>query len=90
MEEVLAMFDPPGRIESTWGGRLEIMCSCLAKLKAGLPAAVESVYQGDRSLKEAAEQLDASPAAIGQRLSRARNLIRQCVELQLTKKGGRE
>jgi RNA polymerase sigma-70 factor (ECF subfamily) len=89
MEEVLEIFDSPasGAGESAWGDRLEVLRTCISKLKSGLQAAIECVYRGDCSLKEAARKLGASPAAIGQRISRARNLLRQCADLELRKKG---
>lgn len=87
MEEVLTAFDPSARGEESWGGNLEILRACIGKLKEGLRAAIESVYQRDQSLKEAGLELEASPVAVGQRLSRARNQIRKCVELQRQRNG---
>ncbi|MBT8037274.1 MAG: sigma-70 family RNA polymerase sigma factor [Verrucomicrobiae bacterium] len=85
MEEVLSIFDTPAGVEERWGGRLGVLRTCIGKLKSGLRAAIEAVYFGDHSLKEAAIELGASPAAVGKRLSRARALLKQCADLQLSK-----
>lgn len=80
MEEVFSMFDQPSTEADEWGGRLEVLRSCVRKLKGTLLPAIEAVYTRGLSLKEAAADLGASAEAIGQRLTRGRRLIRECVE----------
>lgn len=83
MEQVYTLFDAPDTGAGSWGERLEVVRDCMAKLKSKLRSAVESVYQRGRTLREAAAELEASTAAIGQRLTRARRLIRECTELNV-------
>ncbi len=76
MEEVYSLFDGG----DAWNGRMEVLRRCVAKLKEKLRSAIEAVYQRNRSLADAASELNSSAEAIGQRLTRARRLIRECVE----------
>jgi len=81
MEEVYTMFDRPEALGVQWGDRLDVVRACAAKLKLKLRQAIECVYQRGRTLQEAAGDLEVSAEAIGQRLTRARRLIRECVQL---------
>lgn len=80
MEEVFSMFDQPSAESDQWSGRLDAMRDCVTKLKGALRPAIEAVYTRGLSLKEAAADLGSSAEAIGQRLTRGRRLIRECVE----------
>lgn len=80
MEDVFALFDRPRSDAAGWGDRLEGIRNCLTRLSAPLREAVAQVYSEGRSLRDAAAALGASPAAVGQRLSRAREALRRCVE----------
>ena len=76
MEEIYTLFDVPYGLFD----RLEIVRTCVSKLKEKLRAAIECVYRRNCSLTEAATELSTTAAAVGQRLTRARRLIRKCVE----------
>ena len=79
MEEVYSLFDSPSEQGGGWADRLEILRGCVAKLKGALRPAIEAVYARGLSLKEAAADLGSSVEAIGQRLTRGRRLVRECV-----------
>lgn len=83
MDEVFALFDPGTTGEEPWKERLvRRLMQCIGKLTPSLRDAVERVYREGLSQREAAAVLASSPAAVAQRLSRARELIRACVQLQ--------
>ena len=86
MEQVFGLFDAPDASGSAWGERLEVVRACIGKLKSRLRSAVECVYQRGKSLQEASAELDCSAVAVGQRLTRARRLIRECAELNSKRK----
>jgi RNA polymerase sigma-70 factor (ECF subfamily) len=80
MEEVYAIFDGPAD-EEQWRERLQrLLRHCIERLSQHLKETVIRVYQEGLSLREAAVALKASSAAVAQRLSRARELIRKCVQ----------
>jgi RNA polymerase sigma-70 factor (ECF subfamily) len=87
MEEVYAVLDAPTVGRTRWSDRVALLRECAGRLSAHLRAAVEEVYQKGRSLKAAAEAQGASFEALAQRLSRARALIRECVERRLAQEG---
>lgn len=79
MEEVYAVFDSP-RDEKNWVEQLRSRVErCVERLTRNLHETVMRVYRDGLSLQETAAALETSPVAVAQRLSRARNLIRQCV-----------
>jgi RNA polymerase sigma-70 factor (ECF subfamily) len=81
MEGVYAIFDAPALGEESWRERIErLLRHCTEDLSQHLKNAVVRVYRDGMSLGEAAETLQASSAAVAQRLSRARKLLRLCVE----------
>jgi RNA polymerase sigma-70 factor (ECF subfamily) len=88
MEDVFALFDRPRSDGGAWSDRLEQVRECLRRLTGPLRDAVGQVYTEGRSLREAAAALGATPAAVGQRLSRAREAIRRCVEDKQDTTGG--
>jgi len=66
-----------------WESRKTALRDCIAQLSGHLKAAIENVYFGGNSLDESAEALNSSRAAVGQRLSRARNQLRDCISRKL-------
>ncbi len=80
IEQVYSLFDAPDESGGAWGERLQVVRDCIAKLKSKLRGAIESVYLRGNNLQEAALELESSSEAIGQRLSRARRLIRECAQ----------
>jgi RNA polymerase sigma-70 factor, ECF subfamily len=84
MDEVFALFDAveaPVPDDEPWQARLlRRVQDCLRQLAPAIQATIHAVYANGLSLRDAAQTLSASPAAIGQRLCRGRELIRQCVE----------
>jgi RNA polymerase sigma-70 factor (ECF subfamily) len=83
MEVVYAVFDAPLLGEETWRERMTRWTQhCVERLSVNLRTAVIHVYQEGMSLQSAAAAEKVSTAAIAKRLSRARDLIRQCVQQQ--------
>lgn len=81
MDEVFALFDPAGFAEESWKDQLlRWLSDCIARLSPPLREAIDRVYREGLSLREAATALSSSPAAVAQRVSRARDLIRLCVQ----------
>ena len=80
MEQVYTLFD-----ESTgpWEGRIAPVRRCVGQLSDQLKHAVVAVYGRGQTIRQAADGLGASSSAVAKRLSRARDLIRQCVERTL-------
>jgi RNA polymerase sigma-70 factor, ECF subfamily len=79
IEEVYALFDA-GPEGEEWAVRMRrLLQNCLERLSEKLRNAVERVYREELSLAEAGAALGASPAAVAQRLSRARESLRRCV-----------
>jgi RNA polymerase sigma-70 factor (ECF subfamily) len=62
-----------------WESRKLALRDCVALLRGHLKAAIDSVYFGGNSLDQSAGILKSTPAAIGQRLSRACTQIRECM-----------
>jgi RNA polymerase sigma-70 factor (ECF subfamily) len=83
MEEVYTLLDPPHADAVEWRERLELMRDCIGRLSEPLRLAVLEVYAQGLSLKQAAERLSASSLTVGKRLSRARDLIRECVQKRM-------
>lgn len=83
MEEVYRTLDTPLPGTETWQERLERWLQhCLGLLSARLKNAVERVYHDNLSLAQAAAVENASADAVAQRLTRARQLLRECVQKQ--------
>ena len=59
---------------------LRWLSECVAKLSPHLREAIDRVYREGLSLRDAARVLSSSSSAIAQRLSRAREMIRACVQ----------
>ena len=83
IEEVFSSIDRKQEEGDWWADRREAVRSCLGKLSDTLRQAVERIYHIGESLDEAAVSLGSGRAAIAQRVSRARKLIRSCVEMKL-------
>jgi RNA polymerase sigma-70 factor, ECF subfamily len=80
IEEVYALFDATPLGDESWAERMRrLLGQCLERLTENLYDAVVRVYRENLSLHEAAAALKVSHAAVAQRLSRARELLRQCV-----------
>ncbi|MBL8817839.1 MAG: sigma-70 family RNA polymerase sigma factor [Planctomyces sp.] len=81
MEETFMSFDLRKSSETSWKvdarRRLE---SCLSQLPDGLRSIVSLVYENGMELRSVCAQLQLSEAAAYQRLSRAREVLRQCVQ----------
>ena len=83
IDEVFEAMDRQKEESDWWEDRREILRQCIAQLSSSLRRAIERVYSEGETLDEAAATLSSTRLAIGQRLSRARNQIRQCVTLKL-------
>lgn len=83
IDEVFESIDRQGEEGDWWAGRREILNQCIKQLSENLRSAIQRVYSDGDTLDEAAAALGATRLAIGQRLSRARNQIRNCVALKL-------
>ncbi len=80
IEDVYILFDIPSLTEEPWQERIRrLLRRCVDRLSPPLHEAVVRVYQNGLSLRETAAACNATPAAVGQRLSRARELLRTCV-----------
>ncbi len=80
IDEVYSMFDMPVTGEENWQRRLARMLKqCVEQLSSHLHDSIIRVYREGLSLRDAALALNSSSAAVAQRLSRARGLIRKCV-----------
>ncbi|MBS0266668.1 MAG: sigma-70 family RNA polymerase sigma factor [Planctomycetes bacterium] len=85
LDEVFALFDSSATTTEPWRDRLlRLLESCLSKLPAGMRDVMDGVYRRGLTLGQAAQQFESTPAAIAQRVSRARGLIRECVQRQQT------
>lgn len=83
IDEVFESMDRnPAEID-WWEARKATLRDCVTLLSDHLKAAVNSVYFGGNSLDESAIMLKSSPLAVGQRLSRARTQIRECMGRKL-------
>ncbi len=86
IEEVYAVFDAPALGEEPYFERMQRWVRhCVGQLSQHLKDAIVRVYSENMSLRQAAAAENASSDAIAKRLSRARELIRQCVREQSEK-----
>lgn len=83
IDEVFDGLDRNPTESDWWEARKRALRECIALLSNHLKAAVESVYLVGNSLDQSAEALHSTPAAVGQRLSRARHQLRACMERKL-------
>jgi RNA polymerase sigma-70 factor (ECF subfamily) len=83
INEVFDSLDRNAGESNWWESRKLALRDCVSLLSGHLKAAVDSVYFGGNSLDESAASLNSSRAAVGQRLSRARNQIRECMDRKL-------
>ena len=79
MEDVYSVFDKPTTNGPNWSDRVAVVRQCVAKLSETLRKAMNQVYEQGHTLEQAAENLDSTFEAIGQRLTRARQQVRRCV-----------
>ena len=82
MEDVYQTFDQV-RIEDNWRDRIALIEKCVSQLNDQMRRTVELVYQFGMPLKAVATEMSTTIMAAGQRLSRARKLIRICVQRQM-------
>lgn len=86
IEEVYGVFDAAPFAEEQHHERMKRWVRhCIAQLSQHLKVAVMSVYSEGLSIRQAATAGNISSAAFAKRLSRARTLIRQCVQEQAEK-----
>lgn len=83
IDEVFDGLDRNPAESDWWEVRKAALRECVALLSGHLKAAVHSVYFGENSLDESAAALNSTRAAVGQRLSRARSQIRECMDRKL-------
>jgi RNA polymerase sigma factor (sigma-70 family) len=83
MEEVFGALDA-NRNPKSWQERLQVVANCVSRLPATFYDCCRLYYYDGKSMKEVAEILDTSLAAVLKRLERARVVITQCVEKQLS------
>lgn len=81
IEETFASFDRQRPSEQSWKDQARDRLSlCLNRLNDGLRSLLILVYEKGVELRTACRELQISEAAAYQRLSRARELLRQCVQ----------
>jgi RNA polymerase sigma-70 factor, ECF subfamily len=84
IEDVYGMFDPSALGEEQWPDRVRrLLRGCVGRLSRPLREAMARVYEEGMSLQAAAGALKSTRAAVAQRLSRARDLVRQCVQARM-------
>ncbi|MFM1996252.1 MAG: polymerase sigma-E factor [Planctomycetota bacterium] len=67
--------------------RLLALTNCLARLQPPQRGLLERAYQGVESIKDIAEELKISAAALTMRLQRIRHALLKCIELTLAGSG---
>lgn len=82
LEEVYMMFDKQKSDES-WNERLQHIRKCISKLNEPMRHVVELFYDAEMSLKSIADKMRINPMTVGQRLSRSRKIVRNCVSMRL-------
>lgn len=83
IEEVFGGFDRNPAEMDWWETRKLTLRDCVALLSSHLKDVIDSVYFNGNTLNESADALNSTRAAVGQRLSRARNQIRECMDRKL-------
>jgi|GEM_PF-2154276 len=82
VEDVFVIFDQHS-LTRDWGERVDILWECVGELKKPMQLVVRMFYQTGYSLKEIANRITINEATAGQRLKRARDMIRMCAERKL-------
>ena len=77
MEQVYHLFDDA---EGPWQNRTRRVRRCVARLNDNLRAVVVEIYGRAQTIRQTATRMGISLEAVAKRLSRARELIRECVE----------
>jgi len=77
MEQVYTLFD---EVQGPWDTRIQGVRRCVGQLNDNLRSAVVAVYGQGQTIREAAGRMGISFEAAAKRLSRARELVRDCVE----------
>lgn len=81
MESVYSSYDTPTAENPGWINRIARMRNCVQKLSEKLREAILAVYERERTIEQAARELDTSVDAMAQRLSRARILVARCTSM---------
>jgi RNA polymerase sigma-70 factor (ECF subfamily) len=79
-EEVIEMLIATAPEESFFESRLEMIRKCIEKLAPRAQEIVRLRYHGEHAPNEIARQLDWKPDAVNVALSKARVVLRECVE----------
>lgn len=82
LEEIYQMFDKQ-KSDEPWNDRLICIRKCISKLNEPMRRVVELFYDAEMSLKSIADRLKINQMTAGQRLSRSRKMVRNCVSIQL-------
>ncbi|MFO0976637.1 MAG: sigma-70 family RNA polymerase sigma factor [Planctomycetaceae bacterium] len=90
IEETFAAFDRQSSSGSWTDEARERLTNCLSRLNESLRRLVSLIYQGGVEFRAACAELQLSEAAAYQRLSRARELLRQCVQKTHSEAGSNE
>jgi len=86
VDDVYSLFDR-SKGDQSWLDRVDILKQCVAKLKEPMRVVIERFYGVGFSLGEIAGQLGLNAMTVGQRLSRSRKLIRECVDGRIRGEG---
>ena len=87
MEQVYHLFD---EATGPWEARIRRVRHCVGRLNEIHRSTVVAVYGGGQTIRQAASRMGLSFAAVAKRLSRARELIRECVERSMPNKEDQE
>ena len=77
MEQVYNLFDDA---TGPWETRIQSVRRCVSGLNENLRSAVGAIYGRGQTIRQAAGRMGISFDALAKRLSRARELVRECVE----------
>jgi RNA polymerase sigma-70 factor (ECF subfamily) len=87
MEEVYRSLDDPHPRADTWEKRRDTLRDCISRLASKLREAVDRVYREGLDLEQAAARLGTTYESVAKRLSRARSLLRECMNRSLNREG---
>ncbi len=87
MEQVYHLFD---EATGPWETRTRRVRHCVGRLNEKYRSTVVAVYGRGQTIRQAASRIGITFAAVAKRLSRARELIRECVERSMPSKEDKE
>jgi RNA polymerase sigma-70 factor (ECF subfamily) len=90
MEDVYRTLDEPRAGGDAWERRRDLLKACVAQLAEKLREAVARVYGDGSGMEEAARLLGTTYEGLAKRLSRARSLLRDCLQRRLSREGTNE